>query len=36
LREPLVIKKLWRWAPEEKITTYENCERPTEFKRVKP
>ncbi len=36
LREPLVIKKIWRWAPEEKITTYENCERPTEFKRVKP
>ena len=33
LREPLVIKKSWRWAPEQKITPYENCERPTEVKK---
>jgi hypothetical protein len=33
LREPVVLKKIWRWAPEQKITPYENCERPTEFKR---
>jgi hypothetical protein len=31
--EPLVLKKVWRWAPEVKITSYEDCERPTEFKR---
>ncbi len=28
LREPLVIKKIWRWAPDSQITPYENCERP--------
>jgi len=33
LREPLVLKKIWRWAPEQQITPYENCERPTEFQR---
>jgi len=33
LREPVVIKKIWRWAPEQKITAYKDCERPTEFKR---
>jgi hypothetical protein len=37
LREPVVFKKIWLWAPDSKITPYENCERPTEFKRgVKP
>ena len=37
LREPVVIKKIWRWAPDQKITPYKDCERPTEFKRgVKP
>ena len=37
LREPLVLKKVWRWAPEQRIAPYEDCERPTEFKRrVKP
>ena len=37
LREPLVLKKVWRWAPEQQIAPYEDCERPTEFKRrVKP
>ena len=33
LREPVVVKKIWRWAPEQKITAYKDCERPTEFKR---
>ena len=28
LREPLVTKKIWRWAPESQITPYEDCERP--------
>lgn len=37
LREPLVLNKIWRWAPEQQITPYEDCERPTEFKkRVSP
>lgn len=37
LREPLVLKKIWRWAPEQQITPYEDCERPTEVKRgVRP
>ena len=37
LREPLVIKKIWRWAPDQQITPYEDCERPTEFRRgVRP
>jgi hypothetical protein len=38
LREPVVIKKIWRWAPNQKITPYEDCERPTEFsrRRAKP
>ena len=36
-REPLVLNKIWRWAPKQQITPYEDCERPTEFKRaVKP
>jgi hypothetical protein len=33
-REPLVLKKIWRWAPERQITPYEDCERPTEFKKA--
>jgi len=33
LREPVVMKKIWRWAPDQKITPYKDCERPTEFKR---
>jgi len=37
LKEPVVLKKIWRWAPASKITSYENCQRPTEFKKgVKP
>ena len=37
LREPVVIKRIWRWAPEVKITPYKDCELPTEFKKgVRP
>jgi hypothetical protein len=37
LREPVILKKIWRWAPQSKITPYENCQPPTEFKRgVRP
>ena len=35
LREPVVIKKIWRWAPEQKITPYDACEPATEFSRGK-
>lgn len=30
-RQPLVLKKIWRWAPEQQITPYEDCEIPTEL-----
>jgi hypothetical protein len=33
LREPVVLKKVWQWAPKQEIAPYENCERPTEFSR---
>jgi hypothetical protein len=33
LREPLVVKKIWRWAPDQKITPYDACEPATEFKK---
>jgi len=37
LREPVVLKKIWQWAPQIQIAPYENCERPSEFSRgVKP
>ena len=37
LREPVVIKRIWRWAPEIEIAPYEDCQIPTEFKRgVRP
>jgi hypothetical protein len=37
LQEPLVLKKIWRWAPEQQITPYESCEPATEVKRgVRP
>jgi hypothetical protein len=29
LREPLVFKKMWRWAPESRIDAYKDCEIPT-------
>jgi hypothetical protein len=31
LREPLVLKKIWTWAPTAEIAPYNDCERPTEF-----
>ncbi len=31
VREPLVLKKIWRWAPESKIAPYKDCQLPTEF-----
>ena len=31
LREPVVLKKIWRWAPESKIAPYKDCQIPTEF-----
>lgn len=33
LREPVVARKIWRWAPSQKITPYDACEPPTEFKK---
>ena len=37
LKEPVVIKRIWRWAPESKIAPYKDCQRPTEFsKGVRP
>jgi hypothetical protein len=33
LKEPVVMKKIWRWAPEQQISPYKDCARPTEFKR---
>jgi hypothetical protein len=33
LREPIVLKKMWRWAPESRIAPYKDCQRPTEFKK---
>jgi hypothetical protein len=31
LREPLVFKKMWRWAPESRIDAYKDCEIPTKL-----
>ena len=31
LREPIVLKKVWAWAPHEEISAYADCERPSEF-----
>ena len=33
LREPVVAKKIWRWAPDQKISPYDACEPATEFKK---
>jgi hypothetical protein len=33
LSEPLALKKVWHWAPDQEIGPYEDCERPTEFSR---
>jgi hypothetical protein len=33
LKEPLVLKKLWRWAPESEIAPVVDCEKPTNIRR---
>jgi len=33
LREPIVLKKLWRWAPESEIAPVVDCEKPTSVHR---
>jgi hypothetical protein len=33
LKEPLQMKKVWAWAPDEQIFPYEDCQIPTEFSR---
>ena len=33
LIEPVTLRKVWHWAPDQEIGPYENCERPTEFSR---
>jgi hypothetical protein len=32
-KEPLVLRRDWGYAPDERILPYENCEPPTEFRR---
>jgi hypothetical protein len=29
LREPVVLKKMWRWAPKSHIARYKDCQIPT-------
>ncbi len=31
LRQPIVLKKAWSWAPKSEIAPYKDCQRPTEF-----
>jgi hypothetical protein len=33
LRQPVLIKHIWAWAPDQIIAAYDQCEIPTEFKR---
>lgn len=33
LRQPVTLKKVWGWAPEQQIAPYDECEPPTEFSR---
>jgi len=33
LKEPVVLKKIWSWAPDQKIAPYDSCERPAEPKK---
>jgi hypothetical protein len=33
LRAPLVLKHMWRWAPESRIDAYDECQIPTDVKR---
>ena len=32
-RRPIVLKKIWRWAPGQEIAPYDACERPAEVKK---
>jgi hypothetical protein len=32
-RGPLVLKKIWSWAPDQRITPYDSCERPAASKK---
>jgi hypothetical protein len=34
-REPLTLKKVWQWAPDQKITPYDSCERPAQPQKEK-
>jgi hypothetical protein len=34
LRQPMQVRKAWGWAPTETISPYENCEKPTEFRKA--
>ena len=34
LLEPLVLKKIWQWAPDMKIYPYVDCKPATDFKRI--
>jgi hypothetical protein len=29
-REPIMLKKIWGWAPDQKIAPYDSCEKPSE------
>lgn len=33
LKDPVVMRRIWAWAPQETIAPYEDCELPTEFRR---
>jgi len=33
LTEPVTLRKVWHWAPDQEIAPYEDCEIPTEFSR---
>jgi hypothetical protein len=33
LKEPVVLKKVWSWSPSSQIAPYQDCERPTGFKK---
>jgi hypothetical protein len=33
LREPVVLKKVWRWSPASKIAPYKDCQLPSEYLR---
>ena len=33
LEQPVTLKKVWHWAPDQEIAAYDNCEPPTEFSR---